>query len=69
MWSPDRTPRGDRIPYEITSASLDQAGGPTDGIVDVGRDITRRTEHERALQRKNERPEEIIGEALAFGAT
>ena len=45
-----RTKAGNRIPYEFTASSLEDATGAVHGVIGVGRDITERREFRRKLR-------------------
>ncbi|MGZ0748584.1 ATP-binding protein [Haloparvum sp. AD34] len=54
-----RTKEGNTIPYKFHSDILTDEDGRIIGRVGMGRDITKRAEYERALERENERLDEF----------
>jgi PAS domain S-box-containing protein len=53
------TKEGRRIAHEFNGTCVIDEDGTVIGVVGMGRDITDRTEHERALERQNDRLEEF----------
>jgi PAS domain S-box-containing protein len=53
------TADGETIPYEFTGTTLTDEDGDLEGILGIGRDVTDRREHERELEKSNERLEQF----------
>jgi len=51
--------QGERVPHEFNGARLTDETGDVLGVVGTARDVTDRREHERELQRQNDRLEEF----------